>query len=115
MFYFILFQHFTLLHQQLFKEIEIYFSLEGERWQEDFISMEPKQDRVSEHARIIHVDLENRTAKHVMMKLYFQHEWILISEVTFKSGKIFLNPMDSQIAISDDSQQKLLLSTNLNR
>lgn len=61
---------------QLFKEIEVYFSLEGERWQEDFISYEPKQDKVSEHARVIHVDLENRTAKHIMTKLRFQHEWI---------------------------------------
>lgn len=72
---------------QLFKEAEVYFSLEGERWQEDYVSHEPKQDRVSEHARIVHIDLQNRTAKHIMMKLRFQHEWILISEVTFKSSK----------------------------
>ncbi|KOB67140.1 Discoidin domain-containing receptor 2, partial [Operophtera brumata] len=65
---------------QLFKEVEVYFSLEGERWQEECIAYEPKQDRVSEHARMVHVDLENRTAKHIMIKLNFQHEWILISE-----------------------------------
>lgn len=76
---------------QLFKEAEVYFSLEGERWQEDYISHEPKQDRVSEHARVVHIDLQNRTAKHVMVKLKFQHEWILISEITFKSGKFVLN------------------------
>ncbi|CAG9558562.1 unnamed protein product [Danaus chrysippus] len=76
---------------QLFKEAEVYFSLEGERWQEDFISYEPKQDRVSEHARTIHIDLENRTAKHIKMKLKFQHEWILISEVTFKSVPTVIN------------------------
>ncbi|CAK1588230.1 unnamed protein product [Parnassius mnemosyne] len=76
---------------QLFKEAEVYFSLEGERWQEDYISHEPKQDKVSEHARIVHIDLENRTAKHVMMKLKFQHEWILISEVTFKSEPTVVN------------------------
>ncbi|XP_061382447.1 uncharacterized protein LOC116777520 [Danaus plexippus] len=75
----------------LFKEAEVYFSLEGERWQEDFISYEPKQDRVSEHARTIHIDLENRTAKHIKMKLKFQHEWILISEVTFKSVPTVIN------------------------
>lgn len=77
------------MYHQLFKEAEVYFSLEGERWQEDFISYEPKQDRVSEHARIVHIDMENRTAKHIMLKFKFQHEWILISEVTFKSGNIF--------------------------
>ncbi|CAG4929735.1 unnamed protein product [Parnassius apollo] len=76
---------------QLFKEAEVYFSLEGERWQEDYISHEPKQDKVSEHARIVHIDLQNRTAKHVMMKLKFQHEWILISEVTFKSVPTVVN------------------------
>ncbi|KAL4705683.1 hypothetical protein ACJJTC_018756 [Scirpophaga incertulas] len=76
---------------QLFKEAEIYFSLEGERWQEDCVSYEPKQDKVSEHARIIHIDLENRTAKHLMMKFKFQHEWILISEITFKSAPTIVN------------------------
>lgn len=65
----------------------MYLSLEGERWQEDYISYEPKQDRVSEHARTIHIDLQNRTAQHVKIKLKFQHEWILISEITFKSSK----------------------------
>lgn len=39
---------------------------------------------------MVHVDLENRTAKHIMIKLYFQHEWILISEVTFKTSKFLL-------------------------
>ncbi|KAL0902582.1 hypothetical protein ABMA27_000418 [Loxostege sticticalis] len=76
---------------QLFKEAEVYFSLEGERWQEDYISYEPKQDRVSEHARVIHIDLQNRTAKHILMKLKFQHEWILISEITFKSVPTTVN------------------------
>ncbi|XP_039763688.1 epithelial discoidin domain-containing receptor 1-like [Pararge aegeria] len=76
---------------QLFKEAEVYFSLEGERWQEDYISHEPKQDKVSEHARNVHINLENRTAKHIMLKLKFQHEWILISEVTFASVPTFLN------------------------
>ncbi|XP_075990906.1 discoidin domain-containing receptor 2-like [Anticarsia gemmatalis] len=76
---------------QLFKEAEIYFSLEGERWQEDYVSHEPKQDRVSEHARTVHVDLQNRTAKHIMIKLKFQHEWILISEITFRSVTTTVN------------------------
>ncbi|XP_047041032.1 discoidin domain-containing receptor 2-like [Helicoverpa zea] len=76
---------------QLFKEAEVYFSLEGERWQEDYVSHEPKQDRVSEHARVVHIDLQNRTAKHIMVKLRFQHEWILISEITFKSIPTWVN------------------------
>ncbi|XP_026314364.1 discoidin domain-containing receptor 2-like [Hyposmocoma kahamanoa] len=76
---------------QLFKEAEVYFSLEGERWQEDYISYEPKQDRVSEHARTIHIDLQNRTAQHIKIRLKFQHEWILISEITFKSIPTVVN------------------------
>ncbi|XP_063394288.1 epithelial discoidin domain-containing receptor 1-like [Cydia fagiglandana] len=76
---------------QLFKEAEVYFSLEGERWQEEFVSHEPKQDRVSEHARMVHVPLQNRTAKHLMLRLKFQHEWILISEITFKSVPTVIN------------------------
>ncbi|XP_060809690.1 epithelial discoidin domain-containing receptor 1-like [Amyelois transitella] len=76
---------------QLFKEAEVYFSLEGERWQEDYVSYEPKQDRVSEHARVVHIDLQNRTARHILIRLRFQHEWILISEVTFKSVPTVVN------------------------
>ncbi|XP_037300018.1 discoidin domain-containing receptor 2 [Manduca sexta] len=76
---------------QLFKEAEIYFSLEGERWQEDYVSYEPKQDKVSEHARVVRVDLQNRTAQHIMLKFRFQHEWILISEITFKSAPTVVN------------------------
>lgn len=76
----------TIFLFQLFKEADVYFSLDGERWQEDYITNEPKQDRVSEHARIIRIDMENRTATHIKIVLKFQHEWILLSEVTFKSG-----------------------------
>ncbi|VVC86261.1 unnamed protein product [Leptidea sinapis] len=76
---------------QLFKEAEVYFSLEGERWQKDYISYEPKQDKVSERARTIYIDLENRTAKYIKIKLYFHHKWILISEVTFKSVSTVVN------------------------
>ncbi|XP_072931480.1 discoidin domain-containing receptor 2-like [Epargyreus clarus] len=76
---------------QLFREAEVFFSLEGERWQEDYISYEPKQDRVSEHARTVHIDMQNRTAKHILVKLTFQHEWILISEVTFKTVPTVIN------------------------
>lgn len=65
----------------------MYFSLEGERWQEESATHEPRQDRVSEHARVVRVPLQNRTARHLMMRLKFQHEWILISEITFKSSK----------------------------
>ncbi|XP_053624086.1 discoidin domain-containing receptor 2-like [Plodia interpunctella] len=76
---------------QLFREAEVYFSLEGERWQEDYVTYEPKQDRVSEHARVVHIDLQNRTAKHIVIKLTFQHEWILVSEITFKSSPTVIN------------------------
>lgn len=44
-------------------------------------------DPIMEHARDVTIKLHNRVGRFVQLQLYFASRWILLSEVTFASGK----------------------------
>lgn len=44
-------------------------------------------DPIMEHARDVTIKLHNRVGRFVQLQLYFASRWILLSEVTFSSGK----------------------------
>ena len=47
----------------------------------------PEADRIFENARTITIKLNKIAASAIQVELYFSSSWILISEVTFDSGK----------------------------
>ena len=44
-------------------------------------------DLVLENARNVSINLRGEHGKYIMLQLHFAAKWILISEVTFYSGK----------------------------
>ncbi len=79
--------HFTK-DIQVFSEARVYFSNEEDKFGDDrFVHFEYMPDLALENARNVSIELNGEHGKFVMMQLYFAAKWILISEVTFDSGK----------------------------
>lgn len=72
---------------QIFSRVEIWFSLDGERYQSTPIVEEILADLNRESARNVTVKLRGRSGKFVKIKLFFANKWILLSEIAFESGK----------------------------
>ncbi|XP_018576319.1 epithelial discoidin domain-containing receptor 1-like, partial [Anoplophora glabripennis] len=70
---------------QVFSLAEIWFSLDGERYQSNPIRTVIPADRMRESARNITIQLRGRPAKFIRLKLFFADKWILLSEVSFES------------------------------
>lgn len=45
-------------------------------------------DTVMENARDVTIKLHHRIGKYVQVHLYFAQRWIMLSEVTFVTGKL---------------------------
>lgn len=74
---------------QIFTRVEIWFSLDGERFQPNPIREDIVPDRSRESARNVTVQLRGRSGKFVKIRLYFANKWILLSEIAFESGEFF--------------------------
>lgn len=48
-------------------------------------------DTVMEHARDVTIKLHHRVGRFVQIQLYFASKWIMLSEVSFISGKELFN------------------------
>lgn len=70
---------------QIFTRVEIWFSLDGERFQPNPIREDIVPDRSRESARNVTVQLRGRSGKFVKIRLYFANKWILLSEIAFES------------------------------
>lgn len=71
---------------QIFSVAEVWFSLDGERFQQTPIRSVLPLDRSRESARNVTVQLRNRSARFIRLRLFFADKWILLSEVSFESG-----------------------------
>lgn len=45
-------------------------------------------DPVMEHARDVTIKLHHRIGRYVQLQLYFASKWIMLSEISFISGKL---------------------------
>ena len=103
-----------MMIMQIFSEMEVHFSIGGEIYHGDAIVMRPAEDRIFENSRNVTVKLHHRVGRFdnwiefnprkswnsefwvelmnwnwyrfVKVRLAFANRWILISEVSFKSG-----------------------------
>lgn len=57
---------------------------------------EIQPDKRNESARFIRLDLANRIAKYMRIKLYFASKWLLLSEINFESS-VVSNNMNSDV------------------
>ena len=73
---------------QIFSRAKIYFSNEEGKFGDDrAVDFFYDSGGTSEEARNVTIDLGREHGKFIMMHLYFSSKWILISEITFSSGK----------------------------
>lgn len=67
---------------------EVWFSLDGERFQRIPVRVALPSDRSRESSRNVTVSLRSRSARFVRIRLFFADKWILLSEVSFESGRV---------------------------
>ncbi|XP_019760683.2 epithelial discoidin domain-containing receptor 1 isoform X2 [Dendroctonus ponderosae] len=70
---------------QVFSKAEVWFSLDGNRYQPNPIKVEIASDRTRESARNVTIILKNKPARYIKLRLFFADQWILISEMAFES------------------------------
>lgn len=64
------------------------FSVGGQFYNGRALSYNYMPDRVLENARNVTIHLQYKLARYIKVRLYFAAKWIMLSEVTFDSGKI---------------------------
>lgn len=88
--------HFTK-DIQVFRKARVYFSNEEDKFGDDrAVDFSYMPDLAIERARNVSINLKGEHGKYVMLQLFFNAKWILISEVTFysepKVEKLFVIP-----------------------
>lgn len=78
---------YFFLPLQVFSMALIYVSLDGDKWQEWPIKLSTKSEAIKDTAVNITINLKGRVGRYIKICLYFSARWILISEISFESGK----------------------------
>lgn len=74
---------------RVFRKAIVHFSIGGKYYPGPPVRYNFVRDDYFEDARQVMIRLENKVAKYIKMELYFEARWIMISEVSFESGKHF--------------------------
>ncbi|XP_063215521.1 discoidin domain-containing receptor 2-like [Bacillus rossius redtenbacheri] len=94
---------------QVFSEVLVYFSLNGDRYQPTPLELTPAADVSRDAARNVTVNLQNRVGRYLKLQLHFAARWLLVSEVAFDSAPILGNMTDEtleQYFLQQDSVQE---------
>jgi len=75
---------------QVFSEANIMFSIGGRYFVGEPITYTYIEDRIFETSRNVSIKLHHRIGRYVKLQLHFAAKWIMISEVTFDSGRQWL-------------------------
>ncbi|XP_021918994.1 discoidin domain-containing receptor 2-like [Zootermopsis nevadensis] len=103
---------------QVFTEARVFFSLDGERYQQtplyfsldtkgedDWFRDPPPHKDVGGNSRNVTIPLQNRVGRFVRVELEFSTKWILLSEVYFDSAPSLSNVTDEQYFLQQDGVQ----------
>lgn len=71
----------------MFSQVDILFSIGGKYYTGEPITYTYMEDKIFETSRNITIKLHHRVGKFVKLRLHFSDRWIMVSEVTFDSGK----------------------------
>ncbi|EFN63527.1 Discoidin domain-containing receptor 2 [Camponotus floridanus] len=72
---------------QVFSQVDTLFSIGGKYYTGEPITYTYMEDKIFETSRNITIKLHHRVGKFVKLRLHFSDRWIMVSEVTFDSGK----------------------------
>lgn len=76
---------------QVFSKADVWFSPDGETYEEEPLSYSYIPDIVLENARNVSIGLHERRGKLLKIHLYFAARWIMLSEVTFEGTNPYEN------------------------
>ena len=83
-----------------------YFSIGGQYYNGEPVQYSYMPDQVMEHARDVTIKLHHRIGRYVQLQLYFASRWILLSEVSFISGKFLHSHFNYWISFLKLKQMK---------
>lgn len=63
------------------------FSVGGKRYKGEPITYNYIEDRIFENPRNVSIKLHHRVGRFVKIQLFFAAKWIMVSEISFESGK----------------------------
>lgn len=90
-FYFLLLLLFNFFlfcfFKQVFVHAKVFFSIGGQYYNGEPVHFSYMPDPVMEHARDVTIKLHHRIGRYVQLQLYFASKWIMLSEISFISGK----------------------------
>ena len=75
---------------RVFRKALLYFSLNGITYADRPIVYEYMRDTLIEFARNVIINIPHRIGKYIKVELYFDARWMMVSEVRFDSGNVFL-------------------------
>lgn len=72
---------------QVFVHAKVFFSIGGRQFQGEPVQFSYMPDQVLDHARDVTIKLHHRLGRYLQLHLYFAARWMMLSEITFISGK----------------------------
>ncbi|XP_014243467.1 discoidin domain-containing receptor 2-like isoform X3 [Cimex lectularius] len=99
---------------QVFSLAKVYMSVGGKLFSGKPIEYSYMPDTVMEHARNVTIKLHHMAGKFLKLQLYFEHRWMMISEVSFDSVILPINMteesfFDNQIVPQVDTNKEVPL------
>lgn len=72
---------------QVFVHAKVFFSIGGRQFNGEPVQFSYMPDQVLDHARDVTIKLHHRLGRYLQLHLYFAARWMMLSEITFVSGK----------------------------
>lgn len=72
---------------KVFLHAKVFFSTGGQHFTGEPVHFSYMPDTVLEHARDVTIKLHHRIGKYLQVNLYFALRWLMLSEISFISGK----------------------------
>ena len=72
---------------QVFSQARVFFSIGGRHYSGEPVHFSYVPDLMIERARNVTVKLHSRIGKYVKLQLWFAAKWIMLSEISFDSGR----------------------------
>ena len=92
---------------QVFKQAKVYFSNEEDKFGDDRgVTFDYMPDLAIENKRNVSIHLKGEHGKYILLQLYFNAKWILISEVTFYSEPRVEQPFVVTKITNDDKTNR---------
>ncbi|CAH1372606.1 discoidin domain-containing receptor 2-like [Tenebrio molitor] len=94
---------------QVFSKAKVMFSIGGRFYNGATLSYSYMPDRVLENARNVSINLHQRLARFIKLRLFFADRWMMLSEVAFDSVPVAFNISEEESL--DLSENELIISS----